>query len=85
MDDMVIDLASKRNGMTIGTWNVWSSNTSDYDIAMELKRHKIEIFATTETKKKRIKGYENYILVNSSTGKEKRVRERVYILLHRKY
>ena len=51
----------------MGCWNVTSFNNKDQEIIMELKKHKLDICALAETKKKD-KGnisYDDYTLVFS--------------------
>ncbi|XP_056643832.1 craniofacial development protein 2-like [Diorhabda sublineata] len=73
--------------MRIGCWNVTSFNNKDQEILLEIKRHKLDICALSETKKKG-KGnskYGNYILIYNGKNKNERATSGVGLLLHESY
>ncbi|XP_045467858.1 craniofacial development protein 2-like [Harmonia axyridis] len=87
------DMARKRrkrlrklNILRIGCWNVTSFNKKDQEILIEIKRHKVDICALSETKKKgkgNIK-YEDYIFIYSGKGKHERATSGVGLMVHGK-
>lgn len=77
----------KSQKLRIGSWNITSWNSRDQEIIMELNKHKIEICALSELKK-RGRGntrYQNYILFYSGKEKNQRAQAGVGILLHDKF
>lgn len=73
--------------LRIGCWNVTSYNNKDQEILLEIKRHKLDICALSETKKKG-KGnskYDTYILIYSGKDKNERAASGVGILIHEKF
>ncbi|XP_056645027.1 craniofacial development protein 2-like [Diorhabda sublineata] len=73
--------------LRIGCWNVTSFNNKDQEILLEIKGHKLDICALSETKKKG-KGnskYGNYILIYSGKNKNERATSGVGLLLHESY
>ncbi|XP_045474922.1 uncharacterized protein LOC123680850 [Harmonia axyridis] len=76
----------KLNILRIGCWNVTSFNEKDQEILIEIKRHKVDICALSETKKKgkgNIK-YEDYIFIYSGKGKHERATSGVGLMVHGK-
>lgn len=73
--------------LKIGCWNVTSLRNKDQEIIVEMRRHRIEMCALAETKKKE-KGNlrcEEYILIYSGKDKKERATSGVGLLLHEKY
>ena len=77
----------KRTITRLACWNITSWNGRDQEIICEMKQHKIDICAISETKRKG-KGSvkcEDYILIYSGKPKQERAKSGVGILLHEKY
>lgn len=71
----------------IASWNITSWQGKDQDIITELKKHKVDICALSETKMRGsgLYKYCNYILIYSGEKKNKRTNSGVGIVIHEKY
>lgn len=78
---------SKHTITRLACWNITSWNGRDQEIVNEMKQHKIDICALSETKRKGqgTSRYDNYILAYSGRAKQDRAQSGVGILLHEKY
>ncbi|XP_056639351.1 craniofacial development protein 2-like [Diorhabda sublineata] len=77
----------KRQQLRIATWNVTSIANKDQQTIIELKKHKIDICALSETKKKGAGNFRiaEYTLIYNGKPKDERAASGVGLLVHEKY
>lgn len=78
---------NKKNIMRVGCWNITSFSNKDQELIIEMNKHKIDICALSETKKKG-KGstkFSNYILIYSGKNKNERASSGVGFLVNEKF
>ncbi|XP_056647320.1 craniofacial development protein 2-like [Diorhabda sublineata] len=77
----------RKRTMICGTWNIQGIRTKVDDILQEIKKHKLDFIALSETKKKGqgTQTLGEYIHIYSGVNKEEHAKRGISLLIHEKY